>query len=421
MMNQPTRWDTACAITLFMLAGSIQAQTAIPEVQRTPDGIELAGELTQNFLGNSFEFDFYQNNTYECGLTGNHSFLVVNPKNGDETTEAPLWVYLHGGGSGYFNESGDYFAVGNQDQNTWNHEETMSDLIANPLQRNTIENGEPMDTTLTRRILEGYRVAMVGMCDHDQYLGLGTPYPNNPNAPKEVNGMQATMAAIDYISANLPTTHVFAHGTSAGSVGVYFLALSYSAEGIGLTAVVADSVVAHRGKVIQEVLAGTPGFPQQEGFEPAGVDQKVGFYRQPENLTNPENRIASGFDLTPLLFVGGLSDPQCGASFPTLPEAVADGFENNCEWVAAEVIDAISAQPNSPHEVALFEGEGHVPTNTVSPANDKVDEFISEILAGNPAPPFGAASFAVPAMSGIGLLALGLSMLGLGAFRLRRM
>jgi len=99
---------------------------------------------------------------------------------------------------------------------------------------------------------------------------------------------------------------------------------------------------------------------------------------------------------------------------------VADGFENNCEWVAAEVIDAISAQPNSPHEVALFEGEGHVPTNTVSLANDKVDEFIGEILAGNPAPPFGAASVAVPAMGSIGSLALGLSMLGLGAARFRK-
>ena len=31
---------------------------------------------------------------------------------------------------------------------------------------------------------------------------------------------QATMAAIDYTVANYPTTHVWAHGTSAGSIGV---------------------------------------------------------------------------------------------------------------------------------------------------------------------------------------------------------
>ena len=403
MMNQTNRWGAACATTLFLLAGSVEAQTAIPVVQRTPDGIELAGELTRTFLGNSFEFDFYRNNTYECGLTGSYSFLVVNPINGDENTEAPLWVYLHGGGSGYFDENGDYFAVGNQDENTWNHEETMDDLIANPLQLNTIgKNGQLKDTTLTRRILEGYRVALVGMCDHDQYLGLGTPYPNNPNAPKEVNGMQATMAAIDYIAANHPTTHVFAHGTSAGSVGAYALALSYSAEDIGLTGVVSDSVLSERGKLIQEVLAGTPGFPQQEGFDPAGVDEKVGLYRLPENQTNPEARIAAGFNLTPLLFVGGLSDPQCGFSFPTLPEAVADGFDNNCEWEAAQLIETINAQPDSPHEVALFEGEGHVPTNNVTPANDKVDEFIGEILAGNPAPPFGDPSTGACCMSDTG-------------------
>ncbi|NCG18022.1 MAG: hypothetical protein GWP91_03295 [Rhodobacterales bacterium] len=248
---------------------------AIPMVQRTTTEIERVDGLTRDFLGNSLDFDFYRNNTYKCGLTGNYTFLVVNPQNGDETTEAPLWVYLHGGGSGYFDENGDYLAVNNQDENTWNHEETMDDLIANPLELYTLENGQPKDTTLTRRILEGYRVALVGMCDHDQYLGLGTPYPNNPNAPKEVNGMQATMAAIDYIAANHPTTHVFAHGTSAGSVGAYALALSYSAEDIGLTGVVSDSVLSHRGKVIQEVLAGEPGFPQAAGVELESRDQPI--------------------------------------------------------------------------------------------------------------------------------------------------
>ena len=44
---------------------------------------------------------------------------------------------------------------------------------------------------------------VVAMSDHDQYLGMGTPYPNNRiNPDAEVNGLQATMAAIDSTAAN---------------------------------------------------------------------------------------------------------------------------------------------------------------------------------------------------------------------------
>ena len=87
-----------------------------------------------------------------------------------------------------------------------------------------------MDSTLTRRIQEGYRVLLVSMCDHDNYAGRGAPYPNNPNpngGERQVNGLQATMAAMDYTVANYPTTHVFAHGTSAGSLGVFAMSQAY--------------------------------------------------------------------------------------------------------------------------------------------------------------------------------------------------
>lgn len=147
-------------------------------------------------------------------------------------------------------------------------------------------------------------------------------------------------------------------------------------------------MLAVRGVAIQEALAGTPGFPQQEGYEPAAFDEKAGFYLQPENDAHPAVRISAGFDMTPLLFVGGLDDPQCGGGFPPIEAATLDGFEGNCEWVTAEVTTAIDAQPDSPHAVAVFDGLGHVPTNQVSPANDAVDAFIDRLLAGNPAYPF---------------------------------
>ena len=356
-------------------------------VERTTDGIALAGEQNQTAFGLDFDFDFYRNNTYSCGLSGNYTFMVVNPANGDETVEAKLWVYLHGGGAGFYDENGDYQAVGDQTEDTWNREETFNDFLIEQLQGRAIANGQLQDITLTRRIQEGYRVLMVSMCDHDQYSGLGTPYPNHPNPGAEVNGMQATMSAVEYTVANYPTTEVFAHGTSAGSVGVYNLAMSFAAQDIHLTGVVADSILSPRAFDLFDVYPGQA--PRQPGWTYEGVGEKQGFYGDisRSDVIAPEGRIDAGFDEVPLLFVGGTSDPFCFWDLPPIPEAASAG-QNNCEWAAQGLIDTIAAQPASPHQVANMAGEGHIPTNTVSTANDIVDTFIGDILADSSGAPF---------------------------------
>ena len=356
-------------------------------VERTTDGITLAGEQNQTAFGLDFDFDFYRNNTYSCGLSGNYTFMVVNPANGDETVEAPLWVFLHGGGAGFYDENGDYQAVGDQTEDTWNREETFNDFLIEQLQGRTVANGQLKDITLTRRIQEGYRVVMVSMCDHDQYSGLGTAYPNHPNAGAEVNGMQATMSAVEYTVANYPTTEVFAHGTSAGSVGVYNLAMSFAAQDIHLTGVVADSILSPRAFDLFDVYPGQA--PRQPGWTYEGVGEKQGFYGDisRSDVIAPEGRIDAGFDEVPLLFVGGTDDPFCFWDLAPIPEAASAG-QNNCEWAAQGLIDSIAAQPASPHQVANMAGEGHIPTNTVSTANDIVDTFIGDILADSPGAPF---------------------------------
>ncbi len=362
--------------------------TPLFAVDRRTDAITLAGEQILFSVGYTFDLDFYRNNAYSCGLSGNYTFLVMNPAYGDETDEAPLWVYLHGGGAGFYDENGDYQAVGNQTEDTWNHEETFDDLLIKQLQGRTVENGQPKDITLTRRIQEGYRVVVVSMCDHDQYSGLGTAYPNNPNPGAEVNGMQATMSAVEYTVANYPTTEVFAHGTSAGSVGVYNLAMSFAAQDIHLTGVVADSILSPRAFDLFDVYPGQA--PRQPGWTYEGVGEKQGFYGDVDraNTITPEARIDAGFDEVPLLFVGGTQDPFCFWNLPSIPEAATAG-QNNCEWAAQGLIDSIDAQPNSPHQVSNLPGLGHVPTNNVTVANDIVDTFIGDILADNPPAPFG--------------------------------
>ncbi|MDC0361962.1 thrombospondin type 3 repeat-containing protein [Halioglobus sp.] len=352
-------------------------------VDRTTDGIVSSGSQSVMQGGANFDLEFYRNTTYSCGLSGKYSFMAINPAYGNATTEAPLWVYLHGGGTGFFGENGDYIATNNLPQETWNTEQDTADLIEILQSRTFDGNGQVEDNTLTRRINAGYRMLVVTMCDHDSYSGLGTPYPNNPVVGAEVNGMQATMSALEYTVSNYPTTHVFVHGTSAGSSGAYNLAMSFAVEGIHLTALVSDSVVSPRQIQLSEAYPDNR--PPVEG-----IAEKIGFYTDLEIGIHPEARIDDGFDAAPLMFVGGVEDPFCQADQPAIPEAAALGL-NNCEWQAQGVIDAIAAQSGSPHEVALIAGAGHVPTIQRVAASNAVDSFISSVLANSPPDPFADA------------------------------
>ena len=355
-------------------------------VERSTSGIMLSDTHSENQSGISFTYEFYRNNTYECGLTGNYTFMVVNPGNGDANDEAPLWVYLHGGGTGYFDENGDYFGQVGQTEDNWNHEETFQDLRVGQLLRRTIDDGQPIDITLTRRIQEGYRVVVVSMCDHDLYSGLGTPYLNNFDKPDaEVNGMQATMAAIDYTAANYPTTHVFAHGTSAGGIGAFNLAISYASEGTYLTGIIADFYLGERALPLLNQFAGDS--PYTDGYDSDKASEKIGYFADVEQRVAAEDRIDDGFDEIPVLFVGGDVDPFCIGHRPPVAEAAALGL-NNCEYVWEELTQSVNNQPNSPHQVSLLPGETHIPTNYVSPAHDIVDIFIGDILSDNPPHPF---------------------------------
>ena len=123
-----------------------------------------------------------------------------------------------------------------------NHQEDAAKLRWHVEVRMETNQGIIEDQTLKRRIEEGYRVLVVSLCDHDLYLGMGTTYPNNPTNPvAQVNGLQATMAAIDHAISSYPTTQVWAHGTSAGGHGVWGLATSYAAEGNPITGIISDS------------------------------------------------------------------------------------------------------------------------------------------------------------------------------------
>ena len=362
-------------------------------VSRTTSGITLAGEQAITQAGLGLDIDFYRNSAYQCGISGNYTFMVLNPADGSAADEAPLWVYLHGGGVGHFDEEGNYYGVLGQTANTWNEEETFEDLLAIMETRTRANDGQLIDNTLTRRVQEGYRMLVVSMCDHDLYSGLGTPYTNNPNPDAEVNGMQATMSALDYVVANYPTTEVWAHGTSAGSSGVYNLAMSFAAEGINLTGAVPDSLFpTPRAIPLTAAYGGDPSSPYQLGFDPEAVVEKLGFYGDLSRETYPEARIAAGFTDVPFLFVGGRNDWFCNHDLPAIPEALAEGIDHNCDYYHHGISQVIAAQPNSPHQLAYIQDRGHVPTLDAGPVNNTVDTFINDVHAGDP----GAAFRVIP-------------------------
>ena len=94
------------------------------------------------------------------------------------------------------------------------------------------------------------------------------------------------------------------------------------------------------------------------------------------------------------MYIIGEKDPGCGGYrdgiLEAIPQAAAAGL-SNCAWQYDDLRDAIANQPNSPHIFDLSPTGDHVETNRNNPVNDRVDNFITGVLATNPAQHFGDA------------------------------
>lgn len=364
------------------------------EVNRTVTQIALVDEMTidDDVFNATLELDFYRNEAYEAGLSTEsnpeyYTFMVINPDN-NPNASAPLWIYLHGGAQGYFDELGVYQTNPNHDEHSFNHEESFDDLWQTITIR-TIANGQLEDNTLKRRIEESYRILVVSYSDHDWYSGFGTTYPNNPANPNaQVNGLQATMAAIDYTADNYPTTHAWLHGTSAGAVGVWSVALSYEKEGRPITGLIDDSgAVVENFNAILDVYLESGQLNYDASWRPEGIQEKVGYFANLENQVHPKAQInTNDFRASPGLWIAGLSDPALAANLNPVQESIDEGFDNNAEYLMSGLNQAIKEQPSSPLELHFLPNTGHVPTNKEGPANDLVDNFIDRVLASNTVP-----------------------------------
>lgn len=397
------------ALVAVPAAASPVAETQADErfpVEYDTEGIRLGEEraVTIPGVGGRFIARWYVDDTYRCGRIGNFAHLVIEREDLVGRT-APLWVLMHGGGVGYYDETGTY-----QGGESRNDEESIDDLLDQLRRRTEATPGQPEDTVVSRRLAEGWRVMFTSLCDHDLYSGFGNIYPNNPNwgdDPDTVDGLPATMAAVDVtVNGNgrldgHPTSRLFLHGGSAGSAGAYSLSYAFWRSGIDLTGAVLDSsVISER----TEDLANAGVINQTPEDLPA-IQAKIGpFVTDPSLFV--EQTVAAGFDAVPLFDVTFANDPLCGGTAPPIPTAVAAGFDNNCRYVHGLLADAVAGQPGTLHRTSVVEGEGHVVTNQAGPVHDQIDDWVAAVLATDPPDPWPRADDpdgpGYPAVRGIG-------------------
>jgi hypothetical protein len=190
-------------------------------------------DLVSTTTSGGWKYDFYRDRSYPCSVSGYQTFVIGTKVGSSPTAARPLWTFMHGGGVGYFDESGN--PVPNANQKV---EEGAGSLV------NRLKGAGLMGDV--RADAAGFRTLAVSYCSHDLYAGALSFDPHNPNVTPEAdhrftNGLIATKAAVQYAQSLYPTTKTFLYGGSAGSAGTFGVAWSMQQQGIAPAGIVADA------------------------------------------------------------------------------------------------------------------------------------------------------------------------------------
>jgi hypothetical protein len=282
-------------------------------------------ELVESNVMGQFAVEYYRNKAYTCAQSGYQTFLLAYRQTDPLETARPLWVRMHGGGTGLYNDDGSY-----SKPMTFLTEESLS-ALSNHLQ----------ETGLLRQIRQhnkGYRFLIPSMCDHDLYSGVGDVDPNNPNSPDEngleraTDGLYATMAALSFAKERLHANAVFLHGTSAGAIGAFSLAYALERRDILVDGSVLDAHILSKGWS-DIVDAGCTD------YDFWAIAERIGALLEPQYY--PEKLVADGLVSTPLLHVWSRGDEACCGM------SVYDASSTTCEHHHNNMRQAIDVLPST--------------------------------------------------------------------------
>lgn len=283
--------------------------TVLPLISAPGDTSQIA--LVSSTVVSGYQVDYYRNTAYPCSISGYQTFAIGYQLGVPTTTAKPLWVFMHGGGVGYFDSTGapqppdEYFM----------HEETLADLVGHAALPGLMEQ--------VRNDPAGFRLLVVSMCNRDLYGGANLPDPNNPNLQPNgdaitTNGFYATKAAIQFAQAQVATTKFLLHGTSAGSAGTYFLAWGLQQQGDPPAGIVADGYVVNQEWLQATVDQQIPCPGRNEANSNAAVFA-TRIHPELALVTNePDRLVASGRLAVPIVHIWNHGDPLSCGSAPML-------------------------------------------------------------------------------------------------------
>ena len=130
--------------------------------------IESMGTTTVD----GWRYDAYRDRGYPCSISGYQTFVIGTKVGASATEPHPLFVYMHGGGVGYFD------ADGNPVPGPGQKVEESGTSLTNRLTNNGLLGRIRQDPA-------GFRTLAVSYCSHDLYAGSVTPDPHNPNLTPE--------------------------------------------------------------------------------------------------------------------------------------------------------------------------------------------------------------------------------------------
>lgn len=271
-------------------------------------------QLVSTSTLNGWRYDYYRNGAYPCSVSGYQTFAIGRKVGSSNTSPAPLWAFMHGGGAGYFDASG------NPIPSTGQKVEESFGSLQTKLNNNGLIGKVRSDAA-------GFRTLAVSYCSHDIYAGANTTDPHNPNTtpdgkPRTTNGLLATKAAIQFAQGLYPTTKTFLHGGSAGSVGTFGVAWSMQLQGIAPAGVVADASIVNA----EAFHAGNAAGICTDDNDPARVGA-IAARVHPDlaNINNEADKLVTSGRLTvPLLHIWNHGDQNtCGS--PAVDCPLRDG------------------------------------------------------------------------------------------------